>query len=29
MGSSCSCVNNDEKKSNMNLNPERMKEISK
>ncbi len=29
MGSSCSCVNNNESKSNMNLNPERIKEISR
>jgi len=29
MGTTCSCVNGDEKKSNMNLNSERMREISK
>lgn len=29
MGASCTCVNSDEKKSNMDLNPERIKELSK
>lgn len=29
MGSTCSCVQDSDKKGNLNLNPERMKELSK
>lgn len=29
MGTTCSCSNSDESKSNINLNPERIKELSK